>query len=849
MLEPALSTAPADGGRYKSLQHQDPATISHRDDGGHEPGDNALADPSRTATSVPCGAKPHTPSTEVVARLAPICKRSLADESRALQPIARRLNEIIVRFNLDLPDKHSPAQSPCALRGRLNLALGAVRAKRRSRLRDGVFDPATARFWSSLRYPDFLMELGISLHSCSEISFDREAWAAQFRDALEDSVTNFDGLDAAELNVCKTGSAFGLRLSELRTAHADWPFVVGNLNLAGWLRALSDDDDPQAAEVYFSLSRGFTLLPPELATSFKATCTKNYTSALEHPEAVDAEIFRLKQLGFIDEFETVRDTLGLDPNTEPNILAIGAVVKKNKTRIVYDASMPRGSSVNDHIEPADTVLPSIAMAMAAMTTGGKMWKSDFTDAFLQTVLHASSIRLCCIEWRGQLYAYTRLGFGFKSGPTHQQSMTISVVRALSRRLRKAGLLCAAPPSVAHKYEHIQAKPAGAQFVNGILAFLDDVGGFSSALGPAWFSFSHYLCICRELSLAVSFKPGKTEPPADVMIYLGIQCDCKRGLIALDEDRLADLRTKLTAITVNTSLTVREVQSIIGVLVFCSVVIRLGRLHYHALIDAVTELGPNPRPTTRISVSPAIKANIEMWQRLLSLLNVRSARARTLSPVVPSECASDASLAGYGWCGMGHFVYGRWPSDWDGRLGPELSTDPAIAEAARRIYICECEIFAVLFMVRSLAPRCSNCILRIRVDNDPVVSMINRFSTRSKACLPILQEICWWCAVYAVELDCTWIDTKSNVFPDLLSRRYSPDFDQEEWDRIFQAHAPSDAVRQRWDRDWPVQPPVRPELVPHVPTARLEDFSSAWAQMSAEDLADILPLYLPKQHAS
>ncbi len=78
---------------------------------------------------------------------------------------------------------------------------------------------------------------------------------------------------------------------------------------------------------------------------------------------------------------------------------------------------------------------------------------------VQSVLHSTSVRLCCIEWRGKPYAYRRLGFGFKSGPTHQQSVTISIVRALTWRLTRAGLKCATAPSVDHKYDHIRSKPA------------------------------------------------------------------------------------------------------------------------------------------------------------------------------------------------------------------------------------------------------------------------------------------------------------------------------------------------------------------------------------------------------
>ena len=48
----------------------------------------------------------------------------------------------------------------------------------------------------------------------------------------------------------------------------------------------------------------------------------------------------------------------------------------------------------------DTILPNAAMAMAALPLCGLGWSVDFTDAFLNHVLHRASVRLCCIRWRG-----------------------------------------------------------------------------------------------------------------------------------------------------------------------------------------------------------------------------------------------------------------------------------------------------------------------------------------------------------------------------------------------------------------------------------------------------------------
>ena len=140
----------------------------------------------------------------------------------------------------------------------------------------------------------------------------------------------------------------------------------------------------------------------------------------------------------------------------------------------------------------------------------------------------------------------------------------------------------------------------------------------------------------------------------------------------------------------------------------------------------------------------------------------------------------------------------------------------------------------------------------RVHYDFVVSLfdahsasdvINNFSTRSSACLPIIQEICWLAAVFDVELVIEWIDTHSNVFPDLLSRRYDDSFDQEEWDRLFALHAPSPEEVKYWTEQWPPQNPARPELRPHVPVADVRQYSTVWASLSAAELGAILPAYL------
>ena len=75
---------------------------------------------------------------------------------------------------------------------------------------------------------------------------------------------------------------------------------------------------------------------------------------------------------------------------------------------------------------------------------------------------------------------------------------------------------------------------------------------------------------------------------------------------------------------HTQASVRDILSLAGVLVFCSVVVPLGRTHYRSLFEAVAALGPRASMRDQVVVSAAIRDSIDMWSQLLGLLNARSA---------------------------------------------------------------------------------------------------------------------------------------------------------------------------------------------------------------------------------
>jgi hypothetical protein len=198
--------------------------------------------------------------------------------------------------------------------------------------------PELAQFWASLTFEQFIPYFGVGMHSGGgDLHFDRDAWTAAFADGFALSTASVDAILAAEAAVISSGSTFGLRLASLLREHADWPFVVGNLDCGQWLQALRSDTDPAAADVYVTLSRGFALLPPRVARSFPRQQVANYGSALENPEPVEAEIQRLLGRHIIDDWATIAQELGLPPGTPPKmILALGVVFRKGRTRLIID---------------------------------------------------------------------------------------------------------------------------------------------------------------------------------------------------------------------------------------------------------------------------------------------------------------------------------------------------------------------------------------------------------------------------------------------------------------------------------------------------------------------------------
>ena len=144
---------------------------------------------------------------------------------------------------------------------------------------------------------------------------------------------------------------------------------------------------------------------------------RNLTSALQHPEIVDAELQKEVELG------RILGPFSQRPLEHLRTSGLGAVPKKNgKWRVILHLSAPEGRSINDFIAKEEfsihysTIDDAVAL-LSRFSKGARMAKVDLKSAFRMVPIQASEWELLGMYWRGQYYIDTCLPFGLRSAPS------------------------------------------------------------------------------------------------------------------------------------------------------------------------------------------------------------------------------------------------------------------------------------------------------------------------------------------------------------------------------------------------------------------------------------------------
>ena len=402
--------------------------------------------------------------------------------------------------------------------------------------------------------------------------------------------------------------------------------------------------------------------------------------------------------------------------------------ENNKRRVIVDFSFPPGNSVNDGISKVsylefeiDFSLPSVqamAKCIIELGSGCLLYKRDLKGAFRQFSSDPGDYIFAGIIWGEVIYIDTRLAMGLRSASYCCQSVTEMVAKIAGRR--------------AH-----------------VMVYLDDFGGAELA-NKASESFRYLGWLLKHYGLEEA--PEKAMAPSTQMDWLGVRFDTVEWSMALRPGKLQELLEWLPKLLLHRRVKRVLLQKVLGSLVWASAIVCAGVIFFNRFLALLRKL---KRPNHSIHFSREAKKDVEWWIRTLKAFGGKAKiPAAVWTPLV--SFSTDASLEGFGMVWGRRALAGIFP------LGFE------------DLDINKLEMITVMAAVKHWFGELANLKVRIFVDNQVCVALLNYGITKSPFLASCLRELNFYLAAHNIELRAEYIPSKQNCLADLCSRAFSND---------------------------------------------------------------------------
>ena len=258
----------------------------------------------------------------------------------------------------------------------------------------------------------------------------------------------------------------------------------------------------------------------------------------------------------------------------------------------------------------------------------------------------------------------------------------------------------------------------------------------------------FLEICKYTGIPV--KHSKTVYPTSVGIAHGITFDTINMQARLPNDKLIKCKQSILYALNQNTMTIKQVQALIGLLSFVCKVVRPGRSFLRRLIDLT--MGKNNK-FHNVNLNKDTKLDLELWLQFLSKYN-------GVSLLIPNiwtkqdhlKLYTDASgKYGFGAVFDNEWVQGNWPETWRER---EITIK---------------ELYPIVLSTYLWADQLENKNVMFYTDNMSVVHIINTQTSRDKNIMILVRKL----VLKLLQLNTTYkaehISGKKNIIADALSR--------------------------------------------------------------------------------
>ena len=273
---------------------------------------------------------------------------------------------------------------------------------------------------------------------------------------------------------------------------------------------------------------------------------------------------------------------------------IGVVPKKTlgEFRCIQHLSYPYGASVNNGIPVEDSSVTYYRIDDAVglilrSGVGSFLAKTDIKSAFRTIPIRPADYNLLGIYWRGGYYFDRCLAMGLSSSCKTFEALSTAIQWIAQTKLG----------------------------ISYMLHLLDDFLIISRFHEQCSRKLTLFLELCSYVGVPMS--PDKTIGPSTVLSFAGIELDTVRSEARLPGEKILRCVSLLSDYLKRKKVTLRELQSLIGLLNFACSVVLPGRTFLRRLIDLTIGI---TRPQHFIRLTRAVNPDMCTWLDFLSNFN-------------------------------------------------------------------------------------------------------------------------------------------------------------------------------------------------------------------------------------
>ena len=469
--------------------------------------------------------------------------------------------------------------------------------------------------------------------------------------------------------------------------------------------------------------------PVHYAGSRFSCDSPNLKFALQNPAAVDAKL--CKEL----ESHRLAGPFTSPPFSVFRVSPLGLVPKKTEGefRLIHHLSFPKGTSLNDGIPPEHTSVSyaTVEDAIRFIKTVGPgcfLAKTDIKNAFRIIPIRPEDYNLLGMCWQGLYYFDRCMPMGCSSSCKTFELFSTAIEWVAQHKL------------------HIEC----------ILHLLDDFLIVSPTEDLCKRQLELFLMCCNYLGIPMA--PEKTLGPSTTITFAGIELDSVEMEARLPQNKLDKCKELISEFLKRRKVTLKEIQSLTGLLNFACAVVVPGRAFLRRLIDLTLGIRS---PHFFIRISKEVKEDLKVWQHFLTGFNGRSFFLNDYwCTSTHLELYTDASGAlGYGAVFGQHWCYGEWPDSW------------------RHRNITLLEFYPIVLSLHLWGNQMRNQRILFFTDNEALVYVINKQSCRDKQLMFFVRKLVLICLSHNILFKAKHIPGLHNKLADALSRLQLQTFKQ------------------------------------------------------------------------